>query len=151
MTREEKCKLAIERGYTYDPETGIVYSRLNKIVKNKDKYGYIKFSMTIGYKKSVTLFVHQFAWYCINKECVEQLDHINGIKDDNRIYNLRAVNNMQNAWNRNDVKGYWFRKNRQKYQAQIQINGKKKCIGHFNTEEEARQAYLKAKENYHII
>jgi hypothetical protein len=152
MTREEKCELAIERGYTYNSESGIVYSRLNKIVKSKDKDGYLRLSMTIGYKKCATLFLHHFAWYCVYGNCdTEQIDHINGIKNDNRICNLRAVNNMQNQWNRNDMKGYWFRKDRQKYQALIAFNGKKKCIGHFDTEQEARQAYLNAKEKYHII
>ena len=38
MTREEKCKLAIERGYTYNSETGIIYSRLGKIVNIHLKY-----------------------------------------------------------------------------------------------------------------
>ena len=27
MTREEKCLLAIEKEYTYNPETGKIYSR----------------------------------------------------------------------------------------------------------------------------
>ena len=35
MTREEKCKLAIERGYTYNPETGLIYSRFNRIINTR--------------------------------------------------------------------------------------------------------------------
>jgi len=34
------------------------------------------------------------------------------------------------------------------YEANIKINGIKKCIGRFNTIEEAFYAYKKAKENY---
>lgn len=30
MTREEKCKLAIEKGFTYDEITGKVFSPYNK-------------------------------------------------------------------------------------------------------------------------
>jgi hypothetical protein len=152
MTREEKCKLAIERGFTYDYESGIVYSRLNKIVKGNDKNGYLRLSMTICYKKYATLFLHHFAWYCVYGNCdIEQIDHINRIKNDNRICNLRAVNNMQNQWNRNDRKGYYFKKNRQKYEAQIQVNHKLIYLGTYNTEQEARNAYVNAKEKYHII
>ena len=151
MTREEKCEAFIKIGYTYNPETGYVYNRYGKILNAKHNQGYVYISISIN-KKVFTLLGHHFAWYCIYGNCnIEQIDHINGIKNDNRISNLRAVNNMQNQWNRNDMKGYWFRKDRQKYQAQIQVNGKRKCIGHFNTEEEARTAYFEAKEKYHVI
>jgi len=32
MTVEEKCRLAIEKGYTYNPETGLIYNKKNKII-----------------------------------------------------------------------------------------------------------------------
>lgn len=149
MTREERCKLAIERGYTYDPETGLVYSRLKKQVTHKDKYGYIRISTTISYRNNISIYAHQFAWYWVNKECVENIDHINCIRDDNRIINLRAVNIQQNSFNRSTSKGYYKINN--KYRSQIQINFKKISLGYFNTEEEARQAYLNAKQIYHVI
>ncbi len=149
MTREEKCKLAIERGYTYDPETGLIYNRYGKITK-WTRQGYICLSLGIN-KKTQLLSAHQFAWYCINKECVEQLDHINGIRNDNRICNLRAVTNQQNQWNRVKAKGYsWFKRD-SKWRAAIKINNKDIHLGLFNTEEEARNAYLAAKEIYHKI
>ena len=34
MTREEKCKLITERGYTYDSKTGNIYNRYGKILYN---------------------------------------------------------------------------------------------------------------------
>ena len=79
-----------------------------------------------------------------NLTCV---DHINGIKTDNRIENLRWVTNQQNQWNRKS-KGYSIRKNG-KYVAQIRLNGKGIHIGTYDTEEEARQAYLTKKEELH--
>ena len=150
MTREEKCKLAIERGYFYNSETGLVYSRLNKLVKTINKEGYNM--IAIRYKnKTKNLCAHQFAWYCIYNEIVEEIDHINGIRNDNRICNLRAVTRSQNQWNRKTAKGYtWFKINN-KWRAQIYLNSKKIHLGYYNTEQEARQAYLNAKEKYHAL
>ena len=38
-----------------------------------------------------------------------------------------------------------------KWCAQIKINKKKKHIGYFDNEEDARNAYLEAKAKYHVI
>ena len=149
MTREQRCELAIERGYTYDPETGLIYNRYGKIVKRAKGNGYIYIDLTVN-QKTISLLGHQFAWYCQHKQCVEQLDHINGIRNDNRICNLRSVTKQQNSWNRTKAKGYYWRKDRNKWQAQIKGN-KIIGLGLFNTEQEARNAYLKAKEIYHKI
>jgi hypothetical protein len=150
MTREERCKLAIERGFTYDPETGIIYGSKGFIINNKDKNGYIIISFILN-EKHYNLFSHQFAWYWVNKKVVEQIDHINGVRNDNRICNLRSVSNQQNQWNRNTAKGYSWDKSRNKWRARIGLNGKTITIGRFNNEEDARAAYLEAKEKYHII
>ena len=64
--------------------------------------------------------------------------------------NLRIVSQQENSFNTN-AKGYSFDKSRNKYQAIIGINGKNIHLGRFDTEEEARNAYLEAKEKYHII
>lgn len=78
------------------------------------------------------------------------IDHINGIRDDNRLENLRIVNNQQNNFNRHNAKGYQERLNG-KFMARITINKKTIHLGYFDTEEEARNAYLEAKQKYHII
>jgi hypothetical protein len=151
MTREERCKLAIERGYTYNSEIGNIYNRFGKIVNTHNRYGYIKIMLTFKEKK-YQLVAHHFAWFCINNNCeFEQLDHINGIKDDNRIINLRSVTHQQNQWNKKKAKGYYWNKSENKWHAQIQVNKKTIYLGLFNIEEEAKQAYLNAKEKYHII
>ena len=144
MTREEKCKLAIERGYTYDPETGLIYNRFKKEMRNKlNNKGYIRI------ESDIHLLGHNFAWYWVNKECVDEIDHINGVRDDNRIVNLRAVTKNENQWNRLTAKGYYWNKKAQKWKSQIQLNNKVIYLGLFNTEQEARNAYLAAKEIYH--
>ena len=77
----------------------------------------------------------------------EFLDHINGIRDDNRIENLREANNQQNQFNSNSNTGYskykgvCWDKPRQKWRAYYMINGKYKFIGNFDDEVEAALAY----------
>jgi hypothetical protein len=148
MTREEKCKLAIEKGIVYNPETGKIFGLNGNEIGTKHKSGYIKISLWVE-NKCCILCAHQFAWYWVNKECVDYIDHVNGIKDDNRICNLRIVTHQQNHWNRTKAKGYYFSKSHNKFHSQININGVVKFLGHFNTEDEARIAYIKAKEIYH--
>ena len=150
MTREEKCKLAIQRGYTYNHETGLIYNRYGKITK-WTRQGYICLSLVIN-KKTQVLSAHQFAWYCFYENCnTEQIDHINGVRTDNRICNLRPVTNQQNHWNRTAAKGYYWNKKINRWQSQIKINNKSIHLGLFNIEEQARNAYLTAKEKYHVI
>lgn len=149
MTREERCELAIKKGYIYNHENGFIYSRYNRKIIKINK-GYVILSFTEN-KKQYYLQGHQFAWYWVYKECVEQIDHINRIKNDNRICNLRAVTHQQNNFNRGNVKGYSWQNDVNKYRADIRLNNKTIYLGLYNTEQEARNAYLEAKEKYHVI
>lgn len=80
-----------------------------------------------------------------------QVDHINGIRNDNRLENLRLVTCQQNHFNRTKARGYSWNKQHRKWQAKIKINGKTQHLGYFDTEESAHNAYLEAKEQLHII
>ena len=73
-----------------------------------------------------------------------QIDHINGIRTDNRIENLRLVTHQQNQCNRLNVKGYRPLKSG-RYQVTITEKGNRKYLGTFESEEEATEAYLQAK------
>jgi hypothetical protein len=149
MTKEEKILLAIEKGYTYNLETGVVTGVSGKEISKKIK-GYITIQIHFEHKKYY-LNAHQFAWYWVHKEYVEQIDHINGIKSDNRICNLRSVTIQQNHMNRTTAKGYCWDKQYNKWRAKITFNNKNIYLGRFEKEEDARAAYLEAKEKYHII
>ena len=150
MTREEKCLIAIEKGYIYNQETGIVTGPSGKDITRKHKEGYIHFSVRYD-KKYFNLRCHQFGWFWVNKECTECLDHINQIKNDNRISNLRKVTKQENNFNVKSVKGYCWDKARNKWAASIALNEKQIFLGRFDNEEDARAAYLAAKEKYHIF
>ena len=80
----------------------------------------------------------------------QQIDHIDGKRINNQLNNLRVVNNQENQFNRNAL-GYYFNKRLGKYQAQIQLDTNKIYLGLYTTEQDAREAYLKAKLIYHII
>lgn len=87
--------------------------------------------------------------------CPTQLDHINRIKDDNRIENLRGATQSQNFMNQgisanktvsssSKYKGVCWHKRKKKWSAEIMKNSKHYHIGYFNTEEKAAEAYNKA-------
>jgi hypothetical protein len=150
MTREERCQLAIKRGFSYDAQTGDIFNRYGKKSKPNKSNGYHEICITVN-KKSFKIQGHQFAWYYEYRDCVAELDHINGLRHDNRICNLRPVTHQQNSWNRVNAKGYYMIKGRDRYRAEIKLNNKKIYLGFYKTEQEARKAYLQAKEIYHKI
>lgn len=77
-----------------------------------------------------------------------KIDHIDRNRTNNSISNFRPATIQQNMFNKG-AKGYYWNKN--KWEAQIKLNGEHIHLGRFNTEEEASQAYQNAKLIYHII
>lgn len=145
MTKEEKCLLAIKKGYKYNQETGDVIGPKGKIIKSKYsiKEPYIIINLTLK-NKEYRLFAHQFAWYYMYNETVKIIDHINRIKDDNRICNLRSVTHQQNMNNRKDCDGYgsscyFFNKTKNKFEIQLRIKSKSYYITRVNNEDEAKK------------
>jgi len=76
------------------------------------------------------------------------IDHIDNNPANNNVKNLRWSTNQGNQCNRGKTKtnttgfkGVSFHKQHNKYQAQININGKKKHLGLFESAEEASKAY----------
>lgn len=78
------------------------------------------------------------------------IDHIDRDRTNNHITNLRIVTKHENQFNRT-CKGYYFKTETKNYCSQIRLNNKLIHVGYFNTEDEARNAYLEAKAKYHII
>ena len=77
----------------------------------------------------------------------QEVDHINRIKTDNRFENLRYCTRRENGLNRDYVdnaKGYYWHYT--KWLARISVNGKNKHLGRFDNEQDARQAYLDARD-----
>lgn len=98
---------------------------------------------------------HRLIWLYVYGEFPEdQIDHINGIKDDNRIENLRAVTAQENHLNLrrriNNSSGftgvYWNRKNI-RWGAVIGIKGMPVHLGSFNPDFEGKMMALAARKN----
>ncbi len=79
------------------------------------------------------------------------IDHINQNTLDNRVENLRLVTVRENAFNLKNVRGCSFNKKTGKYRSGIRVDGKTKMLGCYTTLEEAKNAYLKAKNVFHTI
>lgn len=120
----------------------------------ESKHGYL--TTSINNKKYSK---HRLIFYAYNQDwdisdCsvkTNSIDHIDGDRKNNNIENLRVVTHQQNHFNRTTAKGYYWHKGSKKWEARITVDGKRYYIGSFDTEEEARQAYLNAKEIYHMI
>ena len=127
--------------------------RIVKQTPDKDGNSRIWLDKKTYYYHRVVYKVCNPEWDITDNSRENEIDHICGAQPkDNRIENLRVLNNQQNQMNNlHYAKGYYFNKPNNKYKAQIRINGKQKHLGSYDTPEEAHAAYLKAKTIHHII
>tara|TARA_R110001632_G_scaffold12596_1_gene43419 strand:- start:42 stop:542 length:501 start_codon:yes stop_codon:yes gene_type:complete len=124
----------------------------------KDKYGYLKVDFgSHSLNNKVYYTVHQVIALCYLGENPNgyEVDHINNITTDNRLENLQYLTKIDNDRKRifqkgQVIKGYKKRKNG-KFEASIKHLGKSIYLGSYDTEEEARQAYVDAKLKYHGV
>ena len=118
--------------------------------------GYTAFSFNYKGKSKnfrfhrVVYYAHNNDWDIYDSSKDNVIDHIDGVKTNNHISNLRNVSQQENCFNTR-CKGYYFNKAKGKYQALIKFNWKQIHIGYYDTEDEAREAYLNKKEELHII
>lgn len=146
----------------YDPATGAFtwVARLGSARPNTpasahvDQYGY-KRLMVHGRPYAQ----HRLAWmYMTGEWPAQQVDHLNGNRGDNRWVNLREATDAQNRQNmakkagtRSRLQGVtWFPRDG-KWRSRLTINYKSHFLGYHDTEEEAHQAYLKAKAKLHTF
>jgi hypothetical protein len=90
--------------------------------------------------------LHNPDWNIYDTSSDNQIDHINMDKSNNKIENLRVVNNSLNNLN-NKAKGYYYHKKAGKYHTRIMINNKTISLGYYDTEEQAKQVYEDYKKN----
>lgn len=149
--------------FIYDPETGVLtnrYTRSSRAVIGAPAGGINKVSgyvmLMFGRTK---LYAHRVAWdlYNPNNPLLpgEEIDHINGVKHDNRAANLRKVAHTGNQRNRpisknntSGVTGVTLDKRTNKWVSKIKISDVTIYLGSFTLLADAASARKKADIEY---
>jgi len=155
MINQKKLKELI----SYNKDTGVfirLVSTSNRAVKGDiagtiSKFGYLKIRV-LGVKNPVS--AHRLAWLYVYGYMPDFIDHINGVRCDNRIENLRDVTFQENARNmrifKNNTSGVCG-VNKIKsgnWRARIGVGGKYKSIGCFKYKWDAICARKSAENKY---
>ena len=139
----------------YDPDTGIFTGiEIKRGCRKNGLAGYLKQEGYIQIKIFGKIYpAHRLAWlYTHGSFPINDIDHINGIRNDNRIINLREATHSQNQANkkyRNNSGYKGVSKNKNKWQANIKVGKKTLYLGYFDTKEEAHEAYKQASIKHH--
>ena len=169
MTRRERHRVHLTAEFVrsvldYDPQTGILRwrHRWDRPQQWNTRYsGTVAGQINNGYRciqverDKGAYNAARLAWLYVTGEWpLDQIDHINGIRDDNRWRNLRAASNAENNRNRgaqsNNGTGLrgvsrWGKR----WQARISVDGRQVRVGAFDTPEEAAAAYAAAARRLH--
>lgn len=122
----------------------------------QNQYGYMV--VKIG---QVSYYEHRLIYVLAHGSIDDSmdLDHINGIRHDNRVENLRLVSRSSNCQNQRKAKsnnklgllGVSLHKSSNKYAAQIHNGTKYVRIGLYDDPATAHQAYLEHKRTLHQV
>ena len=138
--------------YDYDPDTGFLVS---KKYKNRREHwakpgNYI--SVSIDGK---SFPAHRLIWMMVYGYWPNEIDHINGNKQDNRLCNLRNVTALENRRNKciqknstSGVTGVYWNKWDKKWAARITVKRKFGHLGYFSNKEDAIAARKVAEVNH---
>ena len=154
MTIKEELKQVLR----YEPNTGLLFwtDYAHKSVRGKQA-GTLNRGYIVVMYKAKFYKAHRLAWLLAHGQWPQKhIDHINGQKSDNRLSNLRDVDDMLNQQNRYNARvdsksglmGASPYRNR--WKSQIKINGELKYLGVYDTPEIAHAVYMQAKQQHHI-
>ena len=145
---------------SYDPETGILtWKEQRGRVRAGDRAG---FPYGVGYRGirvfGEQFYEHRIIWMLVHGKWPEyDLDHINRVRTDNRLRNLRETTRSENKQNQDDApyptnktsgyKGAY--KNGRRWQARVGLNNRTICLGTYDTPEEAHAVYINYKRTIH--
>lgn len=149
------------RLFAYDPDTGVLTRKVPA-----GRFGQIKAGTVVGCKCSSghlqvrvngrLHLVHRICYTLISgKPPLQYVDHINGIKSDNRKANLRDVSKAENCQNlkgpmKSGSSGYLgVTRNGRNWKCSVSENGKQKYLGTFKSKEDAYQVFLQYKRSIH--
>jgi len=117
--------------------------------KNINENGYC--STSIGGRSfkfhRIVYYAHNPEWNIWDASDDNQIDHIDRNRSNNIISNLRVVTRKENAENTircENAKGYYYIKSSGKYRVRF----RRKHVGCYNTEQEAKDVYREIKAKY---
>lgn len=120
MSDRELTADYLRKNFKYDHETGLFFRVMNDGLKSagsKTVGGYIVISILNRHWTG-----HRLAWlYVYGEWPTMKVDHINRVRHDNRISNLRQVSDRENVWNNGCT--CFYEKNGT-YTVRITANGK---------------------------
>ena len=147
--------------FVYDRETGIIKwrkrtrgRRANPVVGSSESNGYIR--IKFEGKKYLAHRIAMLLAYGFYGDGLE-IDHINHVRDDNRLVNLRFVtrsdnnrNKSRSSKNASGATGVFYCKDARKYRAQITVDRVITHLGYFDTLEEAAEVRKAADIKYNF-
>jgi len=90
----------LKERYWYDAAQGVVRNRKGQVIKGfEESKGYLRLNVR-GNGTRHEIKLHRLVWVLVYGRFPKQIDHINGNPKDNRIENLREVNQSENDMNR---------------------------------------------------
>lgn len=136
--------------FTWAKQVGSV--RIGSVAGSAQSGGYRQINL-----QGKSVYTHRLAWFFVTGEVPQsEIDHLNGIRDDNRFCNLREVTrrvNVQNQHNsrkKSGLMGVWKDKRNGRWITSLTTDGVVKRLGTFATESEAHHAYLAEKRLSHV-
>lgn len=155
----------IRQWLTYDPLTGVCRWKVDRISghgKRQAVAGQVAGSLSKVHGYVIVtiegrgIAAHQIAWLLSHGRWPAKfIDHINGVRNDNRLCNLREATHSQNcqnaklkSTNTTGAKGV-YRSGINSWGARIRHNGTLHNLGIFPSIAEASQAYTRAAERLH--
>ena len=144
---------------SYDPDTGVFTQikarqkvRVGDVAGGVKNHGYVVIKINGKFYQA-----HRLAWlYVYGEFPIDALDHINRIRNDNRICNLRLATNADNVQNksvfRNNTSGStgvtWDKRSK-KWKAYISVRREKTILGYFTNICDAVAARKAADPKFH--
>lgn len=146
---------------SYSPDTGVFTWRCNRQGHAKAmteagslSHGYVM--IKIDQRRYAS---HRLAWlWMTGKWPSQDLDHINGVRNDNRFVNLREATPIQNGQNQRKANSHNYTSGllgvswcsqKLRWKASICVHKRQMHIGFYNDPHTAHGAYLNAKRKHH--
>jgi len=155
MITQKRLKELLE----YNKNTGEFHWKAspNNCTKINSKAGYLRSSGYIGIKIDYKMYqAHRLVWlYTYGKFPKGDVDHINRVRNDNRIENLRDVSRSLNSrnssvsqLNTSGFSGVFWNKRANKWVSHITYGGKQRHLGYFKKIEDAIKVRKEAEVLY---